>query len=393
MKHGFLVWRIGGQRDELGADTMGKLSDGVLDFVFGASRKHPIPTMDGALSPNDDLENLVSRQIRMPDDVALAASNNGLLVSAGANLVELYDGSSERNVKSFKSAISAFTRLNDGSLVSAVDEGGLVHLDSEYREVESVDRVEGTALRGVTAIVADRDGTGVYFTIGSTEYMAGEWVRDLMAGNRKGLMGHWSFGKGAEILRTNLAFPNGLLWEPEGKRLLYTESWSHSVSAVTVHGGEFGAVEMLIENLPGYPARLGAAREGGFWLALFALRTQLVELVLREKAFREDMIRSLEPGLWICPALASTGSHWEPLQMGGMKKLGIQKAWAPSRSYGLVVRADATGEIQESLHSRNNGSCHGITAVREVGDRLIIVSKGGNKLLIKSLLNTDVGAK
>ena len=40
----------------------------------------------------------------------------------------------------------------------------------------------------------------------------------------------------------------------------------------------------MLDELPGYPARLSPAQDGGFWLAVFAGRTQLIEFVLREPA-------------------------------------------------------------------------------------------------------------
>jgi hypothetical protein len=45
-----------------------------------------------------------------------------------------------------------------------------------------------------------------------------------------------------------------------------------------------------------------------------------------------------------------------------------------------VVRLDAEGEPVSSLHSRVDGHCHGVMAAREVGGRLIVVSKGDGRL-------------
>ena len=42
----------------------------------------------------------------------------------------------------------------------------------------------------------------------------------------------------------------------------------------------------MLDRLPVYPSRLAAAAGGGFWLTAFAARTQLVEFVLREPAYR-----------------------------------------------------------------------------------------------------------
>ena len=110
-----------------------------------------------------------------------------------------------------------------------------------------------------------------------------------------------------------------------------------------------------VGNMPGYPARLGALRGGGFWLSVFAVRTHLVEFVLREDDYREEMMQSVPRDLWIGPALATSDDCHEPMQFGSIKALGIEKPWAPPRSYGLLVRIDEEGEAVESLHSRVGG--------------------------------------
>ncbi|HQT77403.1 MAG TPA: hypothetical protein PLD10_10165, partial [Rhodopila sp.] len=69
-------------------------------------------------------------------------------------------------------------------------------------------------------------------------------------------------------------------------------------------------------------------------------------------------------------------------QFGSIKALGIEKPWAPPRSYGLIVRIDANGDPIESLHSRVGGRYHGITAVREVAQGLVIVSKGSGRVIL-----------
>ena len=81
--------------------------------------------------------------------------------------------------------------------------------------------------------------------------------------------------------------------------------------------------------------------DGGFWLALFAPRNQLVEFVLREDKYRRRMIDGVDPAYWIAPALASGESFLEPIQGGARKKLNRLKPWSPSWSYGLVARCDA----------------------------------------------------
>ena len=70
------------------------------------------------------------------------------------------------------------------------------------------------------------------------------------------------------------------------------------------------------------------------------------------------------------------------MQLGGLRALGIEKPWAPPRSYGLLARLDAEGEVVETLHSRVGGKNHGITAAIETAQGVVIVSKGSGRVLL-----------
>ncbi|HKY92157.1 MAG TPA: hypothetical protein VJM11_14005, partial [Nevskiaceae bacterium] len=176
-----------------------------------------------------------------------------------------------------------------------------------------------------------------------------------------------------------LAWPSGLRVSADGRSLWISESWRHRLLRLSLEGD--AAPMPLAGPFPGYPARLGSDPGGGAWLALFALRTQLVEFVLRERAYCDAMLASVDPRYWIAPSLRALGHYLEPLQGGGIKKLGLVKPWAPPRSYGLVIRLSPDGESLASLHSRAGGRHHGITAVQVRGDRLVIASKGHGLLL------------
>jgi hypothetical protein len=361
---------------------------GALDIVrpllFAQSRRRAIPTLDGAYLPNDRLDALpvVGPDLVRPDDIA-AAPDGTVLVSTGHRVLRLSgpEWREQAVVATLDRPVTALARLADGRLAVGLNGGGLSLLRPDGRIDAALTQLGGLALRCVTAIAEDPARGGVFFTVGTQRHDAEDWVWDLMERNSTGLLGRWApDGGGAEVLLDGLPYPNGLDVEPGGESLLFTQSWTHSLMRYRIGAKETGAARAVIDNLPGYPSRIAPARGGGHWLAIFGMRTQLIELVLRETRFRQEMMRTVDPELWVRPALRATGSYLEPLQGGGIKKLGIRKPWAPPRSYGLVVRLDAEGEPVSSLHSRVDGHCHGVMAGREVGGRLIVVSKGDGRL-------------
>ena len=93
---------------------------------------------------------------------------------------------------------------------------------------------------------------------------------------------------------------------------------------------------------------------------------------------------TMPPDYWVAPALAGGSDCLEPMQIGSVKALGIQKPWAPPRSYGLLVHLDAEGEATDSLHSRAGGRFHGITAACATPRGVVIASRGTGRLLLLS---------
>jgi len=99
--------------------------------------------------------------------------------------------------------------------------------------------------------------------------------------------------------------------------------------------------------------------------------------VLRENRYRKLMMRQIDPQFWVAPTLRSSSKAFlEPLQAGGVKQLGIMKPWSPVRSYGMVIRLDDNFRPVASLHSRADGTRHGITSCIEHNGRLLLAVKG-----------------
>ena len=113
-----------------------------------------------------------------------------------------------------------------------------------------------------------------------------------------------------------------------GSDLFVSESWRHRVIAL----GADGSQRTVLEHLPVYPSRLSTASNGGYWLTAFIARTQLVEFVLRENAYRRRMMNEIDPEYWIAPKLKSGQSFLEPMQGAHIKTMGVVMRGAESRA-------------------------------------------------------------
>ncbi|PZU24125.1 MAG: hypothetical protein DI589_04375 [Shinella sp.] len=337
--------------------------DPILDFFRG--KAVTVPPLDGAFRPNRRLdEATIAGTIASPVD--LAVYHGALVVASGNAVHRLESGGSFAVHAIFPAPVSALAVSTDGRLAVALETGAL--------------SVDGQAIalpddiRSITALAFSPDGT-LFLANGSQKNAPCAWKRDLMEKQASGSL--WRVGsESARKVAGGLAWPQGIAFA--GGRLIASESWTRRLVAIDP---DTGAISTALANIPGYPGRITPLSGGGFALSVFAPVNRLIEFVLQEDTYRTDMLREVDPACWIAPMLSSGRSFLEPLQCGGIKTMGIHKPWAPSLSYGLVARLDASLHPVDSYHSRADGNRHGIFGAAEKDGHLYAISAGGDVLL------------
>ena len=325
-----------------------------------------VPPMDGALMPNELLEETETLlMVDAPD--CLAMMNGAPVVSNRSKVLEVDNGGKE--VARFDAEITCITGLPNGGLAVGLMDGriAIVNGPGNGKIIKPI----GEA-KCLTAMHAGLDNS-IFVTHGSSKNSYNEWKKDLMEKNSSGSLWRVEIATGLQTkICGGLAFPYGIYYD--GKTFIVAESWRSRLIKIFLDGSK--PPEEVLGNLPGYVSRMATAQEDGIWLTAFAPRSQLMEFVLREKRYRKIMMKNIDPDFWLAPTLRSNKSHYESLQAGGVKVLGILKPWAPARSYGLVIRLDSNFQPIGSLHSRADGSRHGITSCMEHNGRLLIAVKG-----------------
>ncbi|MCO6052202.1 strictosidine synthase [Mesorhizobium sp. RP14(2022)] len=334
-----------------------------------------IPPLDGPLKPNNRLDE-AERIVDLPSADNLVAVENGFLCSGGDTLYRIDpNGGCVIPIRRFEHPITALAASPAGIIAVGIErEGVLVDAGGAWTPHDL-----GNANGCITSL-GFRGETELLVTIGSHRHPWSDWKRDLMSHGKTGavLSLDLAASTAPRVLSNGLAFPYGLALSPNGE-ILVAESWKHRLVAIAAASG--ARLEARLEELPAYPARLAPAASGGYWLACFAPRRQLTEMILREDDYRAEMMATIPPSSWIGPDFADHLNDDQPLQSGSVRQMGILKPWAPSRSYGLVLRLNAALHAVASYHSRADGAIHGVTSIAERGSFVYAAARGTGAVL------------
>src|SRR6201998_2647740 len=265
----------------------------IRQILFRNAEQNAIPSMDGALSPNERLDAFRPIGERLPgaDDV-VAGRDGEIYVSAGNQVLKLSgDKFGRRDIAAtFDGAAGGLALHPDGRLLVCVAGRGLAAIDLTQPQPQWLEAVDGQALTGLTGVVAAANGA-IFMVEGSTGRNPDDWCRDLLEKNHRGRLVRCEANlNGAAVLLRDLHYPYGVVLSADQQHVWWTESWIHGVSRAAIAGNRIATPEPVLRNLPGYPARLHLDNAGCFYLGLFALRTHLIEFVLKEGDFRQAML-------------------------------------------------------------------------------------------------------
>lgn len=345
-------------------------------FRGGGEAAVTVPPMDGALRPNQIIEEApLLLAVAQPDD--LAAGPDGVLFSSGCNVLRLDPAGGEPAiVLSFKAQVSAVAASPGGQIAAALDSGHIIVAspDGGQKVLEALGNARAVCITAL-AFASEEE---LLVAQGSSRRPVKEWKRDLMERQADGSVWRIAIDGSRQVqLAAKLGWPLGVALLADG-RVVVSESWKHRLIAVA----EGRAPEAVLSDLPGYPARIHRDIErGGYWLAIFAPRNQIIEFIQREPDFLARMIDTIDEAYWAAPSLSPSQTFLEPLQGGAQKQLGMLKPWAPTRSYGLIVRLNENFRPVGSAHSRADGLRHGVFTCLPTSTGVVAASKGGDAII------------
>ncbi len=197
------------------------------------------------------------------------------------------------------------------------------------------------------------DDGRIFFSEATVRYEMHEWPVDGLEARGNGRI--VCFDPRDSSTRTvlrGLRFPNGIAIASDGQSILFAETWGCCIKRYWFDGPKAGQVQMVIDNLPGYPDNINLASDGHYWLALVGMRCPAYDLAMRMPGFRRRMATRVPVDEWLFPNINT----------------------------GCVLKFSEAGEILETLWDLGGENHPMITSMREHRGHLYLGGISNNRI-------------
>ncbi|MDO9525096.1 MAG: SMP-30/gluconolactonase/LRE family protein [Gemmobacter sp.] len=310
-------------------------------------------------------------EVESPEDVALDADDNLYCGNRHGDIIRFFapDYTRHEVYAHIGGQPLGMAMTKSGDLVVCVGGMGLYRVTADRK----VEKITDETNRSLLSIIDDSrlrladdldiapDGR-VFFSEATVRYEMHEWPTDSLEarGNGRIICYDPRNGKTTTCLR-NLVFPNGIVMASDGQSILFAESWACRISRYWFDGPKAGKVEVVIDNLPGYPDNLNRASDGTYWLAIMGLRNPVFDLAMRKPAFRRRMSKKLPGDEWL----------------------------APNINTGCIAKISESGEVLDVMWDLGGENHPMITSMREHRGYLYIGGISNNRIGRLKLDNAD----
>lgn len=235
---------------------------------------------------------------------------------AGGPDGRIYTGTVDGSIVRFNadgSGLETFAKTGGRPLGLEFDAQGNLFVANAYLGVQRitpegsistvVDNFEGEPIAYADDIAVGMDGM-IYFSDASTRFGAlqggGTYeasLLDLMEHGGHGRVLRHDPGSGTTtLLLDGLNFANGVAISEDQESLLISETGSYRILRYQLAGPDSGSVQVVIDNLPGFPDNINNGLNGRFWVGLVAPRNDLLD-GLSDKPWLRKVVQRLPAAL------------------------------------------------------------------------------------------------
>jgi len=206
------------------------------------------------------------------------------------------------------------------------------------------------------------DDGRIFFSEATVRYEMHEWATDGLEARGNGrIICHDPATNSTHTVLRNLIFPNGICVASDRQSILFAETWGCTVKRYWFAGPRSGQVEMVLDNLPGYPDNINNSSDGHYWMSLVGMRCPALDLAWRMPGFRRRMAKRLPRDEWLFPNINT----------------------------GCVLKFTEHGEVLETLWDLGGENHPMITSMREHRGYLYLGGIMNNRIGRYKIPNAD----
>lgn len=305
----------------------------------------------GDFAVNTDLANMERLSIGDtygPEDVAALETENGLMIySSGheGDIIAINPRENTHRVIANTGGVPLGIEFApSGDLIVADAHKGLLSVTLGGDVTVLTDSVERTPILYADDVDIGPDGT-MYFSDASTKFGA-EASGGTLDGSLLELLEHGRTGrvlaydprdKSTRVLKDGFSFSNGIAMGPGGQSILINETGEYRVHRLWVNGPKAGQMDVIIDNLPGFPDNINPGPDGTYFLGLASPRLKAID-DFANKPFIRKMVKRLPASMQ--PAAELYGIIIQ-IDVDG----NVIRTWQdPSGAYPITTGAIAPGD-------------------------------------------------
>lgn len=235
---------------------------------------------------------------------------------------------------------------------------GLMEIERDGRVRSLSKEANGVPFGFTDDLDIAKDGR-IYFSDASSKWDRTHYREDIVENHGWGrLLRYDPATQKTEVLLDGLYFANGVQLAADQSFVLVVETGRYRVRKYFLEGPKAGTSEIFTENLPGSPDNIRRASDGGYWVAMGAKRSKIVDF-LHPRPTTKRIFAKLIP-------LAT-----------------VQNIFIPK--IGFVLKLDARGRITHSYWDLSGQTITQVSEVDEYDGKLFVGSIAADRIAVFDL--------
>lgn len=179
----------------------------------------------------------------------------------------------------------------EGNLWIADADQGLLCLDTNLQLTTHSTTYQNKDFAFTDDLEVGADGI-IYFSDASWKFGIKDYKLDLLEHRPNGrLLAYDPATRTTSLLLDSLYFANGIAVAEDASFVLVNETGKYRVKRYWLQGAKKASVDILIDNLPGFPDGISRGTQGVFWLAFTSPRQAKMDFILERPFLRKILVR------------------------------------------------------------------------------------------------------